>query len=400
MEAAKSNRSFTPGGTKPLQHHAYHGGASRKGSPEEARQRSFLTTRFEDIPIFDVAPAMMSCLGLEDGEHLILGGREINLPENLVTLRKSVEAYCNVHGGVVPAMNPHPVKELQSLYQAVSKCCPDCNEIEINYFEETNELSFVELAYSPYPDYSCTFIPVRFVERMPPTYRQFFMEFLSLMRVTMQIPFPEDHFDFAYATGYFDDEYLEEAMKDDQEYADMVTSYREGNAKLLFDEIYNTPWQRLDNNSPELGKRLKALADEAPTPELEKLVDIAGDGISLFHNESINKYRFNQGYCSIPEFDNHDDQDETCGFDRIVGFCYGDEDTDPVTMRALDGLSNDAGNFCQEELYEPKLITPEYDKPFESANLPKRWFDWYIKFNEIRLKYEQANKNDVRVVHT
>lgn len=396
MEAAKSNRTLTPGGTKSLQHHAYHGRASRKGSPQETRQRSFLTTRFDDIPIFDVAPAMMNCLGLEDGEHLILGGYEIDLPKNLSTLRKSVEAYCKVHGGKVPAKNPHPIKELQALYQAVSKCCPEQNEIEINYFEETNELAFIELVYSPYPDYSVTFLPVKFVDTLPPSHRQFFLEFLSLMRVTMQIPFPEEHFDFAYATGYFDDEYLEEVMKEDQEYADMVTSYRDGDAKLLFDEIYNTPWQQLDSNGPELEQRLKSLADNAPSHELERLVEIASEGISLFFNENIRKYRFNKGYCSIPEFDDQECQDETCSYDRVVGFCYGDENEDPVTMRALDGLSNDAGNFCQEELYEPKLISPEYDKPAESSNLPQKWFEWFINFNERRLKYEQAIKNDVR----
>ena len=341
----------------------------------------------------------MNCLGLEDGEHLILGSRDIDLPKNLITLRKSVEAYCKVHGGKVPAKKMNPIKELQALYQAVSKCCPGRNEIEINYFEETNELAFVELAYAPYPDYCVTFVPVSFVDTLPPLYREFYLEFLSLMRITMQIPFPEDHFDFAYATGYFDDEYLEEEIKEDPEYADMVTSYREGNAKLLFDEIYRAPWQMLDGLSPEVEKRLKMLADEAPTPELRGLIDIAADGIELFFNESINKYRFNQGYCSIPEFDNQDCQDETCGFDRIVGFCFGDEDADPVTMRALDGLSNDAGNFCQEELFEPKLISPEYDKPFESANLPKKWFDWFIKFNERRMRYEQINKTNVGVVH-
>lgn len=395
MEAVKSNRSITSRRTEPVKPNACLNRAFRKGITKEAQQRSFLNYRFDELPILDVAPLTSICLGFEDGKHLNLGNVEIDLVKNLTKLRKSAEAYCRTHNGSVSVNTDNPIRELQKLYQAVRECCPLNNEIEINYFEETKELSFVELAYAPYPDSSVAFISVKFLDYLPAEYRQFFLELLSLIRVTLQVPFPEDHYDFAYTTGYFDDEYLEDVMTEDPEYAETVKSYRTGDAKRLFDEILNTPWQNLGSNPKITAERITTLEAKASSPELKELIVVAKHGIALLVNENINTYRYNLGYCSIPEFEDYEYQDELCGFDRVMAFCYGDENDDPVVMRTLDSLNNDAGNYIQEELYEPHLITSDYDKPFESSNFPQKWFDWYVEFYNARVKYEQAYKNNV-----
>ncbi len=401
MEVAQTNRSFTAGRTKSFQRNENHNRASRKSSSQIAQQCSFLTTTFDDLPIFDIAPAMLNCLSIEDGGHLIVGGYDIDLTENLKTLRKCAESYCKVNNGILPEPCINPIKELQMLYQAICKCCPSDSEIEINYVDERNELVFLELIPAPYPQCSLAFLSVKFVEYLPPLHRKFFVSLLSLIRVTIGIQFPEDHFDFAYVIGVFEDEMIEDDISEDSEYSDYVTSYREGQARLLFDEILRSPWHQLDTTTSELSEYLLELVNASTSPELTRLIEIAAEGLDIMHGDSIGNYRFNLSQCNIQEFDCVSDNfDETFGFDRLTAFCYGDEDDDPVTSRAVDCINDYAGNYIQEDLYEPHVITPEYDAPFKCSNFPDRWFKWYIKFNEARIKYEQAVTTNVGIVQT
>lgn len=395
MEVAQSNRSNISGGTKSLKRDSRPLGTSGKGNKKKAQQRSFLTTKFNSIPIFDVSSEKRSCFNIEDGEHLILGGHAIEIEKNLEHLRKCAEAYCKVHGGHVPSKSNHPLRELQMLYSAVAGCCPKDNIIEINYDEEMNRLVFIELAYATYPDCSLAFFSVCFLDLLPPEYREFFLQVLSLARVTFGIPFPEDHFDFAYATGYFDEEYIRNEMDDDPEYSKFVDSYISGKARKLFDEIYHTPWNELENYTSETLANIKRLIYDAPSDELSKFVEVAYEGVELMSKRNIMRFRYNEGQCNIGEFDSVYEDMDVFSFDRIVAFCYGDSDDDPVVESAIAGINSEAGNLLQEELYDPCMITPEYSSPFIPSDFPQRFFDWYIKFSEAQTKYEQTFKNDV-----
>ena len=132
MEVAQSNRPNISGGTKSLKRAPHPLRTFGKSNKKEAQQRSFLTTKFNPIPIFDVSSEKRSCFNIEDGEHLILGGHAIEIEKNLKHLRECAEAYCRVHGGYVPPKDNHPLRELQMLYTAVNGCCPKNNIIEIN----------------------------------------------------------------------------------------------------------------------------------------------------------------------------------------------------------------------------------------------------------------------------
>lgn len=400
MEVAKSNRTNIVGRTKSLKRKASPFRTSGKNANEAARQRSFLTTKFNAIPIFDVDESKLKHFDIEDGVYFVLGGQKIEIDKNLQYLRECAEAYCKVYGGHVPPKHTHPLKELQLLYSSVADCCPKNNLIEINYDDEMNRLVFVELAYSHYPECSLAFFSVKFLEYLPTEYRKFFLQVLSLARVTIGIPFPEDHFDFAYATGYLDEEHYQDITQEDPEYKEFVDSYVRGKAHEIFEEIYHSPWMELDRKEPAVYEYVNRLIDNAPSSELSEFVEVAVEGIELMSRQTIMKFRFNVGQCNIPEFDNVYDDMDMFAIDRVFAFCYGEEKDDPVVESAIRGINTEAGNLCQEELYEPCVITPEYSSPFIPSDFPERVFEWYIKFNSAQQKYEQTHKNDVADVQS
>lgn len=402
MEVVTANRSNTLGGAKPTSLPRSRR-KTQAHSSQEPRQRSFLNHRFEALPIFDVKPIVAEHIAyrIEDGEpQLWLAKEKIAIVPNLINLRKSAEAYCKVHCGLVPAkLDEHPLRQLQQLYQAMLKCKPTNNEIGIDYDHKSHELTFLEYGWCEYPDCCLAFLTLAYLDRMKDPHRQFFKEVLSLARATMQTPCPEDHFDFAYAVGYFDIEYIEDLLNDDPEYAEMVKSYQNGHVNDLITEVCKTPWHNLFKGE-NLEERVKHLIQCTNDTALEEFIKVAYEGVVLMGKECIAEYRQNLNHCEINEFDSTDDCDEVLTIDRITGLCYDDEESDPVARVAIDTLNNDGCNYTQEELYEVCEITEHYDKPFQVSNFPKRWFEWFAKFNRAKWNYEQAHANVERHVHS
>lgn len=399
MEVVTANRTHTHGGAKPKS--LSRGcGKAEENSAQETLQRSFLNYQFEPLPIFDVRPIIAEQVEyrIEDGEpQLLLANEKIEIASNIINLHKAAEAYCKVHGGAIPEeRNTDPLRQLQSLYQAMIKCKPVNNEIGIDFDYNSRELKFYEYGWCDYPSGSLAFFTLSFLDYMEDPYRQFFKEVISLARITMQAPCPEEHFDLAYAVGYFDADYIDEMLADDPEYAQMVKSYQEGHINDLVMEVCKTPWHLAC--SEDFDDRVEHLMQCTNDNALKEFVEVAAKGVKLMANEDIAKYRHNLHRCEIDEFDESECYEETLGIDRITALCYGDEDTDPVVRVAIDCLNNEGCNFSQEELYEMCEIDECYNKPLNVSDFLTSWFNWFEKYNHAKWKYEQTHANDERHV--
>lgn len=393
MEVVTTNRSDTLGRTK-QKRYIKSNGKTPKSSTQKTQQRSFLMHKFDELPIFNQSTFSDYRISLKDegGElHLDIGNERIDFNKNFRNLYNAVCAYCNAHHSICPKIiKSHPFEMIKALYKAAKRCCPENNEIVINYDAVSKEIVFIEYAKSNYPQYTCGFIPVKYIETLDEPFRQFFIEFISLIRVTMAVEFPEDNYDFAFSLGMMDDYYLEE----DDEYKDFIERYLNGDIKHLFNEILNSHWQELVIDCMEMSDRITSLINNAPSNELKELLLIAIDGINLMAEESINNYRHDLNQCNLDEFDNVDYYDEIFTVDRLFCICYGDEENDPI-VRSVIGIINDtACNYSQEELYDYRVITSDYDTPFFGNDFPDKWFDFLSKYNKARWNYEQTYEID------
>lgn len=393
MEVVTTNRSSAFGRTRQSRHPKSNGETStslKKKTP----QRSFLTYNFEDLPIFNQLKYSDYNVSqkVEDGERILyIGNERINFTSNFDNLHNAVNAYCKVHNSLCPLIDEkHPFEMIRSLFSAVKRCCPDNNEIVVDYDTRSKEIVFIEYAKCNYPLYTCGFIPVKYIASMEQPYRQFFIEFISLMRSTMCIEFPEDHYDFAFILGLMGDDYVDAEYEESDDCQPFIDRYLHGDIHGLFNEIRNTPWQQLVLDCKEMTDRIVSLIYNAPSKELKELIQLAIDGIKLMADESINFYRHDLNQCEIDEFDNSDYYDDIFIIDRLFCICYGDEDNDPIVNRALDVMNDIACNYEQEELYDYKVITSDYDTPFLGNDFPNQWFDFLAKYNQARWKYEQT----------
>ena len=277
----------------------------------------------------------------------------------------------------------------------MKSCCPADNEIIINYDYDSKELVFVEYARCDYPPYTCAFIPVKFIESMAQPYRTFFCEFVSLIRATMGMAFPEDNCDFAFSLGIIDDfDYVDKDERDD-EYEKFALRYIKGDIKALFDEIESSSWQMLVETYRCNYDRICSLISNAPNKELAELVKVAFEGIELMADESIRYYRHSLNQCNLEVFNVEDDYyEDFLSIDRLCAICYGDEDNDPIVNSVIDILNNNGCDTYAEELYDEKLITPNYDKPFIGSDFPNKWFEYMAKYNQARWNYEQTYEID------
>lgn len=316
-----------------------------------------------------------------------IGGASIPILKNLVDLRKSAEAFCKVHSGKVdPPITANPFEFLHSLYKSMLGCCPEHHSINIDYDTETNRLVFVEYASCDYPQYTLAFIPLCRLKGLPYQIRKFLIEIFSLIKVTMQVASPMEHWDFAYALGEFDAEFVEEEINENEDYRVMVEVYRNGYIKEVIDEIDRTPWSILTTS--DVADRIEVLLTLAPNPTIRKIVEVAAKGIPLMINEDITTYQNSLMRCNLKEFDDSDYEDQIMSVQRMIAFCYDHEDADPVTAQAVNFIDNDGYSIMQEELYESKIITPDYSSPFHTTDFPKKWFAWFEEFSKALNEYE------------
>ncbi len=396
MEIVATNRTNLLGRTKPKRDVSLFGTA-QEDNPSEARQRSFLNHHFDSLPVFEVDPSMLkdTNVSLHDGEVLLsLGDETIDFGRNIINLRVSAQAYCKAHGSDLEIKpNANPLLEMQYLYKEVERCSPESNEIGIDYDIDRHELIFIEYVYCKYDEYKLVFLTTSFLEHLKGPYRKFFCEFLSLVKATMCIVPPKDHFDFAYTLGVFDEEFIEEDLKEDKKYAEFVGSYLSGHINDILEEVDGSPWKPLTIHNENTVQRFKKLIDGADSPELKKFVEVAIEGIYLMGDECIDDYRQNLNHCNIIEFDETDQDEEVIPIERVMAICYGEENDDPIVQRTIDLINNDGCNFLPENLYEAKVISSSYDRPYEGTQFPKRWFDWYSRYYEAKVNYEQTYKN-------
>lgn len=398
MEVVTANRSLTLGRTKQKRNASYNGKTS-KSIAQKTLQRSFLNHRFDELPIFNNLTFSEYSISLknEDGRsRLILGDESIDFKSNIDRLQQCANSYCKAHGSFCTEVpQGHPFEQIQHLYRAMQSCCPASNEIIINFDYDRNELVFVEYALCDYPQYTCAFVPVKFIERMVPPYRTFFCEFVSLIRAKMGMAFPEDHYDFAFSLGIIDDfDYVDKDEKDD-EYEKFSLRYTKGDIKALLNEIESSSWQKLVEAYRCNYNRICSLISNAPNKELAELVKVAIDGIELMENESICYYRHSLNQCNLEVFNVDEDYyEENLSIDRLFAICYGDEDNDPIVNSVIDILNNSSYDYYKEALYDEKLITPNYNKPFIGSDFPNRWFEYMAKYNQARWNYEQTYEID------
>lgn len=398
MEVVTANRSVTLGRAK-QKRNASCDGKTSKSIAQKALQRSFLNQKFDELPIFNNLTFCEYGISLknENGKsRLILGNESIDVKSNIDRLQQCANAYCKAHNSLCTEVpQGHPFEQIRHLYKAVKSCCPADNEIIINFDYDRNELVFVEYALCDYPQYTCAFVPVKFIEGMTPPYRTFFCKFVSLIRATMKITFPEDHYDFAFSLGIIDDfDYVDKDERDD-EYEKFALRYIKGDIKSLFDEIESSSWQELVLAYQCNYDRISSLISNAPNKELAELVKVAFEGIELMADESICYYRHSLNQCNLEVFNVEDDYyEDKLSIDRLCAICYGDEDNDPIVSSVIDTLNNSGYDYYPEVLYDEKLITPDYDKPFIGSDFPNRWFEYMAKYNQARWNYEQTYEID------
>lgn len=368
-----------------------------KSSPASSRQRSFLNHVFESLPIFEITPLVVNNVGIrnEDGEpRLILSSHSIPIAPNVEKMLRSAIAYCKAHGKPELTISAtDPLMKLHEIYSHLLKYQTENRKIGIDYDVANNELHFLEYVKSEYPSCTLAFLTVAILDNLADPHRQFFLEFFSLMKATMEMPFPHQHFDFSYPLGIFDEDIMEDMRREDEGYSDMLDSYNGGHIRELFDEIQRTPWHPLMIGKEANKERFDSLIRTASSPELADLIEIAIEGIGVMGNECISSYRGNINYCEIPEFFNEYDDEEYLNFERIVAVCYGNEDEDPIVESTIEILNNDGSNYEQEELYEVCEISEKYTAPFNGTQFPAKWFEWFARYNQTLWKYESTLTN-------
>lgn len=368
-----------------------------KGSPKNSPQRTFLTHEFQSLPVFDVASKgkAYEWMEVKGGEtSLSIADTLTSIEKWLPILKKEAEAYCKANGGTLLPIKGHtPLHQLKQLYDSVKMCCPEGHSVYIDYDTKNNRVVLIESAYVDYPQSTAFFIPVSFISSLDGEYRQFFIEFMSFLRATCCVSFPEDHMDFAYTLGLWSTDFIEDRVEDDSDYQNWVDSYLQGDGFEIFSEIAHASFERFEHPTEEDKAWMRQLWIDAPTLELKNLIYSAIDGANLMRGESFNTYRLAYNF-GDEMFGPSDDYDEFLSIERIMAFCYKDVEVDPVAEWALDCLSNEGCNYCQEELRDKKIITTDYNKPFVGSIFPSRWAKWYISFDEERMKYEQTNEDD------
>lgn len=361
-----------------------------KGSQKNSSQRAFLTYEFQPLPVFDIASNSNAYgwIDTKDGEvPFSLENASSSINKWIPILTQEAEVYCKANGGIIPSRNDcSALHQLKTLYDSMKQCCPDKHSIYIDHKTDENRIVLIESVNIEFTYETVFFIPVSFISSLNGEYRQFFIEFMSLLHVTCCVSFPEDHIDFTYALGLWDDSLIDDRVEDDPDYAKFVNQYLHGNGAELFTEIACTNYRRFENPTEEDKAWWQQLLQNAYSTELKDLIYSAIEGANLMRGESFNNYR--------QLYDSDDDYDEFLPVERIMAFCYKDVEEDPVAEFALDCLSNDGYNYCQEELQDKKIITTSYDKPFVGSSFPSKWVEWYLSFDKARMKYEQTNKDD------
>lgn len=389
MAVVTTNRKNLFGRTKSFTYNASTRKRS-KSSQKDSSQRAFLTYKFQPLPVFDVASMnkIYGCIDTKDGEYpFSMEDATASIDKWIPILSQEAEAYCKANGGIIHLKNDcSALHQLKSLYDSIKQCCPNEHSIYIDHNTDENRIVLIESANIEFPDMTVFFIPVSFIDSLHGEYRQFFIEFMSFLQATCCVSFPEDHMDFTYALGLWDDSLIDDRVEDDPDYAKFVNQYLHGNGVKLFSEIACTNYRRLEHPTEEDKAWCQLLLQNASSTELKDLICSAIEGANLMRGESFNNYR--------QLYNSDDDYDEFLPVERIMAFCYKDVDEDPVAEFALDCLSNDGYNYCQEKLQDKKIITTSYDKPFVGSCFPSKWVEWYLSFDKARMKYEQTNKDD------
>lgn len=389
MAVVTTNRKNIFGRTKSLTYNASTRKKS-KSSQKSSSQRAFLTYKFQSLPVFDVVSKgeTYGSIYIKNGESSFGLGKVVSsISEGLPVLEQEAEAYCRANGGMIPQRKEcSALHRLKTLYDSMTKCCPHGHSIYIDHISDENHIRLIECVDVEFPYNTVFFIPVSFIGTLNGEYRQFFIEFMSFLQVTCCVSFPEDHMDFTYALGMWDDSIIEDKVDEDPDYAKFIDLYLKGMGAELFSKIAYANYNRFESPTEEDLAWWQLLLHDAPSSELKDLIYSAIEGANLMRGKSFNNYR--------QLYNSDDDYDEFLPIERIMAFCYKDVEEDPVAEFALDCLSNDGYNYCQEELQDNKIITTSYDKPFVGSNFPSKWVEWYLSFDKARMKYEQTNKDD------
>lgn len=368
MEIASNYRAYSLRGAKTSR--CQHKRKDTTALKEAKLPYSFLNSTIDCIPCCRLGGLKL--------DHL-----KINYDENTAYLIETTKTFCrNIGIEYAVAEKGTFLETVKALYTFLVEHLPPGHSLNIDYSQNLNMLVFIEYEECEFPTYSVFFTPVKCLDQYSGEDKEILLKFFAVLYKRTPLVFPEDHWDFSFATGECAD--LIEDDNYDKDYIELANSYRNGPIKSLFNEIYHECCnQKLEE---ELQNKINCYNySKGKLPP--SLVNSIKEGLELLNLDFLNNYRYQNTNSCLSEF-TEDSQEDNLAIERLFCFCYSDGNDDQVTENALNFLNNDGGCYEQEVFTDFKVLSPEDKDVFVASDFPKLWSDWYETFFRQIQQYE------------
>ncbi|MDE5757443.1 MAG: hypothetical protein K2H85_02405, partial [Allobaculum sp.] len=300
----------------------------------------------------------------EVASEMLFNG-EISWESNLLYLEASVRKWCELHSvsyEVEHSDNPHTM--IYNLYAFLRKKTDDYR-FDIDFIPKDGMLKIMEYRYCDFPDHTIFYLPARYINDFESAkMRELMLRFFAFIIRNTLFLLPEDSFDFAMQ---FDVPYDEIEDEEGNSIAKMVNSYHHGEAKALFDEIYNVPFP--DCYPSAIRELISSLSDDDKMLYV-RLIENIEKGLQIMIKDDLRNYSYFEGYSSDPRFDTRFTADEVIFPERLFVICYDNPDDDPVASNACYSVSEEANNYELQYFRDAHHLSPEDTEVFEPSTYP------------------------------
>lgn len=339
--------------------------------PKRCNEYSFLSEPIREIAYFDI------------NSRLIFAGG-VDWERNLPYLEASARKWCELHDV------PYEIEQGKTPYETVSRIyayltkVTDEYRFDLDYDSEDKLLKFMEYRYCDFPEYTVFYLPAKYINRYEGQMREVMKRFVSFVYYEGLFNSVDDSFDFSMMMEMDCRDLIEDG---DTATADMIESYKHGEARALFNEIEGV---KKEDRSEE---SINALIESLPERDKflnERLIENMRRGMKLIKEDDLRNHSYFDGYCSDSKYDTRFEDGDYILPDRMFVMCYGmdNEEEDPLASGAVRSFSEEANNM--EVLYfrDGHHLTPFDKEIFEPSTYPQEWADWFSEFLDLFVVYE------------